>query len=273
MSPDPKRLILFGQPVRHSLSPKIQRAFAAQFGQAIDYTLKDVAADGFASAVRAFFGSGGCGANVTVPHKRAAFELADEPSEAAIRAGAANVLRRDEAGRLLADNTDGSGLLADLVTRRGLDLAALHVLLLGAGGAARGVIGPLLEAGVETLHIANRTQQRAQELAAALDGRVDAVALEALGALEPVDLLIHATSAGHRGHALSLPPGIVNDNSVCCDLSYGAAAEPFLAWARQNGVTRAFDGLGMLIETAADSYELWFGQRPDTEPVYHALQL
>ena len=273
MSTDATRLILFGHPVGHSLSPTIQMAFAAQFDQAIDYTLEDVAAQQFEPAVRAFFDAGGRGANVTVPHKRAAFELADERSEAAIRAGAANVLRRDDGGRLLADNTDGSGLLADLVTRRGLDLAGLHVLLLGAGGAARGVTGPLLEAGVESLHVANRTQERARELAGELDERVQAVALESLGALESMDLIIHATAAGHQGKVLPLPPGIADERSVCCDLSYGEAAEPFLSWAQQNNVANAFDGLGMLVETAADSYELWFGQRPDTDPVYRTLNV
>lgn len=271
MSQASQRLILFGQPVAHSLSPRIQRAFARQFDMALDYRLEEVAVEDFERAARAFFAAGGLGANVTVPHKQAAFDLADEPSEAALRAEAANVLRRAADGRLLADNTDGSGLLADLTGRRGMMLAGRHVLVLGAGGAARGVIGPLLEAGIESLHIANRTPQRAHDLAAQLDERVQAVALEALGALEPVDLVIHATSAGHQHRQLPLPPGIVDGSSVCCDLSYGEAAEPFLAWARHNGAGAAFDGVGMLVETAADSFELWFGKRPDTEPVYQQL--
>lgn len=267
------KLTLFGQPVAHSLSPRIQQAFAAQFDLAIDYRCQAVDAPGFENAVKAFFAAGGHGANVTVPHKRAAFELADEPSEAAIRAGVANVLRRGPDESILADNTDGSGLLLDLSQRRGLTLAGMHVLLLGAGGAAHGIAAPLLEAGIESLHIANRTQGRAVAMAEELDDRVQAVAMESLAAHGAVDLLIHATSAGHDQEALELPDTLVDRTTVCCDLSYGAAAEPFLQWAQRTDAAQAFDGLGMLLETAADSFELWFGKRPDTGPVYEALRL
>ncbi len=265
------RLILFGHPVAHSLSPRIQQAFAEQCGVQLDYACADVDADSFATRVREFFAAGGHGANVTVPHKQAAFELADEASEAALRAGVANVLLRDANGRLLADNTDGSGLLADLTGRRGLTLAGMHVLLLGAGGAAHGVVGPLLEAGIESLQIANRTQDRAMALADELDQRAQAVAMESLAALESVDLILNATSAGHQQQSLELPQSLVDGNTVCCDLSYGAAAATFLHWAGQAGSAQAFDGLGMLVETAADSFELWFGQRPDGEPVFRQM--
>ena len=265
------RLILFGHPVAHSLSPRIQQAFAAQCGVRLDYACQDVGADEFASRVREFFAAGGHGANVTVPHKRAAFELADEASEAALRAGVANVLLHDEHGRILADNTDGSGLLADLIGRRGLTLAGMHVLLLGAGGAAHGVVGPLLEAGIESLQIANRTQSRARALADELDERVQAVAMESLAALESFDLIVNATSAGHQQQSLELPQSLVDRNTACCDLSYGAAAAAFVHWAGQAGSTEVFDGLGMLVETAADSFELWFDQRPDTEPVFRQM--
>lgn len=272
MTQTPHKLILFGKPVAHSLSPRIQQAFSAQFDLAIDYACQEVDASGFDAAVKDFFAAGGLGANVTVPHKRAAFELADEPSEAAIRAGVANVLRRDDSGRILADNTDGSGFLAELVQRRGLSLAGMHVLILGAGGAARGIAGPLLEGGIESLHIANRTQSRAVTMADELDDRVQAVAMESLAALGAVDLLIHATSAGHDQQVLELPDTLADRSTVCCDLSYGAAAEPFLQWTQRTDAAQAFDGLGMLLETAADSFELWFGQRPETEPVFEALR-
>lgn len=271
MSAPTARLVLFGHPVAHSLSPRIQQAFAAQFGVDIDYGLADVPPADFAAAVRAFFADGGRGANVTVPHKRAAFELAGRASEAAAHAGVANVLRPDGNGLLLADNTDGSGLVADL-RRRGLALRGQRVLLLGAGGAARGVAGPLLDAGIASLVIANRTQARAQALAAQLGARATATAMAGLGGLPAFDLVIHATSAGHAGMLPTFPDTLVNTATVCCDLSYGEAAQPFLGWARRAGAGHVFDGLGMLVETAAASFELWFGRAPDTEAVLRQMQ-
>lgn len=272
MNQSPSSLALFGHPVAHSLSPRIHAAFGEQCGVAIRYALCDVKPHGFAAAVRRFFAEGGHGANVTVPHKRAAFALADAASEAASRAGGANVLRCDAQGRLLADNTDGSGLLADLVTRRGLGLSGMRVLLLGAGGAARGVAGPLLEAGITSLLVANRTLARAEALAADHGAGVQAVGVEELTRLAPLDLIIHATSAGHAGAALALPSSLVKRTTVCCDLTYGSAACAFVDWACSAGAAQAFDGLGMLVEQAADSFALWFGQRPRSEPVYRQLR-
>lgn len=263
----PHRLVLFGHPVAHSLSPRIQRLFAAQRGARLDYRLVDVAPADFAAAVHAFFAAGGHGANVTVPHKGAAFALAASPTAAARRAGAVNVLWPDSGG-LRGDNSDGRGLVADL-SRRGLQLGGRRLLLLGAGGAARGVAGPLLDAGIAELLIANRTPARAASLAA--DFGATAVALADLARIGRVDLVLNATSAGHAGARLALPPGLVDARSTCCDLSYGAAAAPFLAWASSAGAGRAFDGLGMLVETAAGSYARWFGVRPDTAPVHAAL--
>ncbi len=271
MSEATHRLVLFGHPVAHSLSPVIQQAFAAQCGMTLDYDLVDVAPANFPAAVHAFFTGGGFGANVTVPHKRSAFELAEQASEAAQRAGVANVLYRDAAGRLCCDNTDGSGLVADLEGRRHFGLAGKRILLLGAGGAARGVLGPLLNAGPVSLVIANRTLARAEALAAAHGEPVQAVAMDDLGELAAFDLVLHATSAGHAGSVPAWPTSLLAPGTLCVDLSYGTAAAPFLRWARAGGAQRAFDGLGMLVEQAAQSFERWFGKTPQAEPVYARL--
>jgi shikimate dehydrogenase len=236
--PQPLRYAVFGHPIGHSQSPRIHQLFAAQFGIALGYEAIDAAPEAFADAVRRFFADagGGHGANVTLPHKGAAFALADERSEAAVRAGSANVLTRLADGRLAAHNTDGAGLVRDLAERHGVDLRDRDMLLLGAGGAARGVAWSLLDAGVASLTIVN------------------------------------ATSAGVLRQPLNLPFALAGTRAVCCDLAYGEAAIPFLAWAEAAGAYRTFDGLGMLVETAADAFELWHGHRPDTEPVYRALR-
>lgn len=266
------RFAVFGHPVAHSLSPHIQTAFAAQFGLQVSYERIDVDPADFTRVVRAFFADGGDGANVTVPHKRAAWELASERSEAAERAGVANVLHKAADGGLIADNTDGSGLLRDLMQRQGITIAGASVLLLGAGGAARGVLSHFLEAGVATVTIANRSPTKAEVLATAAGDRVHAMAWQALGSLSAQPLIINATSAGLHGQALDLPVSLVDVNTRCCDLSYGPAAAPFLDFARGAGASQVFDGLGMLVETAADSFELWFGKRPETEPVLQMLR-
>jgi shikimate dehydrogenase len=266
------RYAVFGHPVAHSLSPAIQRAFAAQFGGDIDYAAIDAAPEAFADDVRAFFAAGGAGANVTVPHKRGACELADERSAAVERAGVANVLTRLADGRLRADNTDGSGLLRDLAERRRFDLRERRVLLLGAGGAARGVAFPLCDAGVAELVIVNRTSAAAAALADRLGPQASSHEWSWLEEIGRFDLVLNATAAGVRGEALVLPASLVGDETLCYDLSYGAAAQPFLAWAREARAGDVVDGFGMLLETAADSYAIWFGRRPDTAPVFQALR-
>lgn len=265
---------VFGHPVAHSLSPRIHQAFARQFGARIEYRALDATPEAFAAAVRRFFAEGGVGANVTVPHKRAAWMLAAERSARATRAEAANVLARRPDGSVAADNVDGAGFVRDLRERHRQDPGNRRVLLVGAGGAARGVAWNLLEAGVRALVIANRTRAAAVDLAAALGdaGRVRACGLDELAGGERFDVVVNATSAGLLGRALGLPPALVGPDTFCYDLSYARAALPFLAWAAGAGAAAATDGLGMLVETAADSYAIWHGTRPDTEPVYRALR-
>jgi len=265
---------VFGHPVSHSLSPQIHRAFARQFGIELDYRTIDAAPADFETAARAFFANGGSGANVTLPHKAAAFAMADERSDAAARAGTANVLAPLPNGRLVAHNTDGDGMVRDITERHSVDLRGHTALLLGAGGAARGVAWTLLDAGVHTLTIVNRTPEVADALADAIGepARAHTRYWEDLADLGAFDLIVNATSAGVLGKSLDLPFAIVGNRALCYDLSYGAAAADFLAWARTAGARYAFDGLGMLIEQAADSFELWHGKRPDTAPVYAELR-
>lgn len=274
MPADPARLAVFGQPVAHSLSPQIQEAFAHQFGLPIDYRAIEVDAAAFAVMVREFFAAGACGANVTLPHKGAAFALADVATEAAQRVGVANVLTPLDDGRLEAHNTDGAGLVRDLTERHRIDLRGHDALLLGAGGAAQGVAWALLDAGVARLTIVNRTPERADALADRLGdpARAHTRYWQDLGSIGSYDLILNATSAGVRRDNLSLPFSLVAARALCYDLSYGAAATGFLAWAQAAGARYAYDGLGMLVETAADSFGRWFGRRPDTDPVYASLR-
>ncbi|MHB1059609.1 MAG: shikimate dehydrogenase [Rhodanobacter sp.] len=270
----PAQFAVFGHPIGHSLSPRIQQAFAQQFGIELEYRAIDAAPAGFADAVRRFFADGGRGANVTLPHKAAAFALADEFSAAATRAGSANVLTRLADGRLAAHNTDGAGMVRDITERHDLDLRGHTALLLGAGGAARGVAWNLLDAGVGTLTIVNRSPEAADVLADAIGdpARAHTRYWDDLANIGSYDLIVNATSAGVLGVALQLPFSLIGARALCYDLSYGAAAGSFLAWAKAAGARYAVDGLGMLVETAADAFELWHGRRPDTAPVYRQLR-
>ena len=268
------RLAVFGHPIAHSLSPRIHQAFAQQFGIPLDFRAIDAAPDEFAAAVQDFFAGGGAGANVTLPHKAAAYALAAEHSAAAARVGTANVLTRLPDGQLAAHNTDGDGLVRDITARHGVDLRGRRALLLGAGGAARGVAWSLLDAGVQALVIANRSARRADQLVAAIGEPALAHALDwhRLADAGSFELIVNATSAGVLGATLQLPGSLVQARTRCYDLSYGAAAVGFLAWAQAAGAQHACDGLGMLVETAADAFLLWHGQRPATEPVYQRLR-
>ena len=265
---------VFGHPISHSLSPQIHRAFARQFGLELEYRGIDAAPVDFEEAVRDFFADGGRGANVTLPHKAAAFAMADERSVAAARAGSANVLTLLPDGRIAAHNTDGDGMVRDIAERHSVDLRGHTALLLGAGGAAHGVAWAMLDAGVETLTIVNRSPEAADALADAIGdpARAHTRYWEDLAELGAFDLIVNATSAGVLGKSLELPFAIVGNRALCYDLSYGKAATDFLAWARTAGARYAFDGLGMLVETAADAFELWHGRRPDTDPVYADLR-
>lgn len=265
-----KRYAVFGSPIAHSQSPFIHAAFAKQARIALDYTAIEAGPEDFAGKLAA---SGVDGANVTLPLKEVAFALCgDRVSTRAQRARAVNTLVRDADG-WRGDNTDGIGLVRDLTERHGIDLRQRRVLMLGAGGAARGVTPALLDTGIRELMIVNRTRERADALADALGepARVHARGWDALPKLGSYDLLINATSAAHSGALLSLPMALVESRSAAVDVSYGEAAVPFLAWARAAGCVKTVDGLGMLVEQAAESFLLWHGVRPDTDAVYAQL--
>jgi shikimate dehydrogenase len=255
-----------GNPVAHSKSPQIHAAFAAQTGQAITYEHVLAPLQGFAQKLRELIAQGYAGVNVTVPFKQEAFALADNFSQRALAAGAANTLKFTSAG-IEADNTDGTGLVRDLQRNLRFALAGSRVLLLGAGGAARGVIQPLVDARVGRLFIANRTHSRAVELAARFD--VDATLLELIDA--PFDLIINATSTSLSGQRLRLPDGICNSATLAYDMMYAKEPTQFMRWAGDRGA-RSADGLGMLVEQAAASFALWRGVMPDTAPVLAQLR-
>ena len=275
--PRPDRYAVIGHPIAHSRSPRIHAAFAAATGQHLEYGRIDAAPGEFDRAAHDFFERGGRGLNVTLPHKEAAARLADRLTPRARLAGAVNTLARQPDGALLGDNTDGAGLMADLA-RLGIAVRGARVLVLGAGGATRGILGPLLEAGPAELVVANRTAARAVELAAefrAASGDrstgLQGCGYDALGAClaaGPFGLILHATSLGLQGEVPPLPRGVAGPSTVAYDLGYGAGDTPFVRWARAQGVTRAEQGLGMLIEQAAEAFFLWRGVRPDTAALH-----
>ena len=272
MSATPDQYGLFGHPVSHSLSPFIHGLFARETGQQMAYRAYDVLPDDFTARVRAFFASGGRGLNITVPHKLAAAALADELSERASHAAAVNTLVR-QGDSVLGDNTDGVGLVRDLCDNLGLVITGARVLVLGAGGATRGVLAPLLGLAPAAVTIANRTPDRATALAAAF---ADLGTTSGRGFSEvpdrPFDLVINATSASLSGEIPPIPRGAIGPSTVCYDLAYGRAATAFVKWAQQCGALRAEQGLGMLVEQAAESFRLWRGVRPQTASVLAALR-
>ena len=261
----PDRYGLVGHPVDHSRSPLIHTVFARQTNQHLTYELIDAEPPDFETAVRGFGAAGGKGLNVTVPHKEAAFALCKDSSAAARAAGAVNTISIVD-GRLRGDNTDGAGFIRDITVNQQQALAGRRIIVLGAGGAARGIIGPLLAEQPAELTIANRTKQRAEQLVAQLQGAVlvGARAFSELGELAPFDVLINATSAGLKGETPPFPSTLVAPHSVCYDLVYAAGDTPFVAWAKSNGAGRAIQGWGMLVEQAAESFLIWRGIRPDT---------
>ncbi|MDR1424851.1 MAG: shikimate dehydrogenase [Azoarcus sp.] len=269
------RYAVIGNPVEHSKSPRIHALFVRQTGQDMRYDARCAPRDGFAAAVQAFRGEGGRGANVTVPFKLDACALADALSTRAQAAGAVNTLTFTDEG-IAGDNTDGVGLLRDLIVNLACPLAGQRVLLLGAGGAARGVLVPLLDARPAKLVIANRSSARARELHAALAAHGGQAAFRAGGfadlAGDAFDVVINATSASLE-HALPpLPQGVFAPGAFAYDLMYGEAAQAFLAASRAAGAARCADGLGMLVEQAAESFAIWRGVRPDSGAVLAELR-
>lgn len=266
----PDRYAVFGNPIAHSQSPRIHALFAAQTGQDLSYAALLAPLDGFAAAVDAFVLSGGKGANVTVPFKEAAFRLATTLTPRAQAAGAVNTLSF-AAATINGDNTDGAGLVTDLKANLGFDLAGKRILLLGAGGAARGVLLPLLQEQPATLTIANRTVEKASRLArefgAFTAGSVTplvACGFDALAGRE-FDLVINATSAGLSDTPIPLPAGVFAPGGLAYEMVYGRQT-PFMQQARAAGC-RVADGLGMLVEQAAEAFFIWRGVRPATGPV------
>jgi len=272
------RYAVIGEHIGYSRSPQIHTLFAQQTAQAMSYGLIDVAPSALAAAVRDFLAGGGRGLNVTVPHKLAAMSLAHALTPRAQRAGALNTLAVQADGTVLGDNTDGAGLLRDLTINLKFQLAGARMLLLGAGGAARGVLAPLLGAGPESLLISNRTAARAQLLAAQF---ADLGPVHAAGGARQsgendsdaaFDLIINTTPASAQGAPPALAASAVSTHTLCYDLSYGDSESTFIRWARAAGAHRAVNGLGMLVEQAAESFLLWRGVRPTTAPVLAALR-
>jgi shikimate dehydrogenase len=268
----PDQYGVVGHPINHSWSPFIHGLFAKQTEQSLVYRLYDIPPEDFRAQVLEFVTRGGRGLNVTVPHKEAAAELANELTARADRAGAVNTLMLKEDHVLVGDNTDGQGLVTDLRQNLGLTITNDRILILGAGGATRGVVEPLLTLGPTELVIANRSPERAVNLASLFSdlGAVRGCGFEEVGA-EPFDLVINATAAGLTGSVPNVAGTIIASHTVCYDMSYSKSATPFVTWAIEQGCARAHKGWGMLVEQAAESFTLWRGIRPDTVPVLTAL--
>ncbi|NOT84702.1 MAG: shikimate dehydrogenase [Methylococcaceae bacterium] len=262
---------VFGDPISHSKSPRIHRLFAEQTEQVLEYHAQQVPAEQFKQAARDFFALNGKGLNCTVPLKELAWQRADELTERARSAKAVNTLKRLPDGRLLGDNTDGAGLVKDLTVNHALSLTSATILILGAGGASRGIIGPLLEQSPRQLVIANRTAAKAVDLAAEFnDPRLVASEFAALKG-QQFDLILNATSASLTGQLPNLPTDILAQNGVCYDLAYANSATPFVCWGKAQNAAKSLDGLGMLVEQAAAAFYLWRGVYPETASIISSL--
>jgi shikimate dehydrogenase len=272
-SPAPDRYAVIGFPIKHSWSPFIHGLFAKQTGQALTYTRIEVAPENLQRDVHAFFESGGKGLNVTVPHKQAVALLTRFRTPRAEIAGAVNTLAAQPDG-LLGDNTDGAGLLADLTKNLSLALENTRILVLGAGGAARGVLGPLLGAGPESIEIANRNQDRAAQLVEEfrLLGNLRGCSFDEISTEGTFDLILNATSASLQDTIPPVPPSVIGPTTLCYDMAYGKGDTAFTRWARNAGAGRAETGWGMLVEQAAEAFHLWRGVRPETKPVLEAVK-
>lgn len=265
------RYCVFGNPIAHSKSPLIHAAFARQTGQDIEYTTVLAPLDGFAASVKTFIAEGGRGANVTVPFKQEAYQLATRLTTRAERAGAVNtlILGNDE---VVGDNTDGYGLLRDITLNLGHAITNRRILLLGAGGAARGVIGPLLDEKPSALTVANRTQPKAEELQQQFAdlGPISGCSYDALTG-QTFDIVIDATSTSLDNTMPPLPDGIFAPGSLAYTMMYGKGDSPFRRFAKAQGATHFSEGLGMLVEQAAEAFFVWRGVRPDSKPVMELL--
>lgn len=267
------RYAVFGNPIKHSKSPRIHSLFAEETDQQLSYRAHLVEVGKFEAVSRSFFDNGGMGINVTVPFKLDAFNFADQLSERARLAGAVNTLAVQEDGSIYGDNTDGVGLVRDLHYNLGWELHHKRILILGAGGAVRGIIGPLLKDNPESITIANRTVSKAEQLAKDFKklGQLKAIGYDELAG-HCFDIIINGTSAGLNNEMPDLPAEILSDDACCYDMVYGAEPTPFMRWAAANTAWAVSDGLGMLVEQAAESFCIWRGVRPKTRPVIELLR-
>ena len=268
------RYAVMGDPIAHSKSPRIHTLFARQTDQQLRYDAIRVQSGDLATAVGDFLAAGGKGLNITVPLKEEAWLLAQTRSDRAERAGAVNTLVLEQSGKHFGDNTDGTGLVRDLLRNHGSTLQQKRLLLVGAGGAARGVIEPLLQEKPSLLVIANRTPEKAVELARMFCdlGHTEGCGLDDVAG-QSFDLIINATAASLAGLVPALPDSVVSTDSWCYDMMYGDKPTAFMDWARQRGAARCLDGLGMLVEQAAESFYLWRTVRPDTRAVIQQLRI
>jgi len=263
---------VIGHPISHSKSPVIHAQFASQTGQDLTYAPIDVAPDELVNTLDNLIHDGYKGLNVTVPHKNAVVTLMDELSNRARLAGAVNTITAQDDNRLVGDNTDGIGLVRDLTRNLRFELLDADILILGAGGATRGIVPSLLDESPREVLIANRTLARAEELVSAFGssgadlGNIGACQFDELQARQ-FDLIINATSAGLHGEVPPFPDSIIDAEVVCYDLSYAMKPTPFVAWALQQGAEEVHQGWGMLVEQAAASFRIWRGVRPDTKPI------
>ncbi|MGD9772915.1 shikimate dehydrogenase [Diaphorobacter sp.] len=276
MTPLTDLYCVMGNPIAHSRSPWIHERFAQLTGQALHYERRQVALDGFAQALHDFAAQGGRGCNITVPFKLQAAQLATTRSERVQLAGAANTLVFDDGGRIHADNTDGLGLVADITQGAGVPLAGRDVLLVGAGGAAAGVLGPLLQQQPRRVAVVNRTAGRAHALVAshaalAMLQKTELLALDIQAPEADFDVIINATASSLEGSPAPVPASVLRPGSLAYDMMYGPAAQGFLDWATAHGAT-ARDGLGMLVEQAAEAFQLWRGVRPPSAQVLQELR-
>jgi shikimate dehydrogenase len=274
ITPDRPYFCVVGSPIDHSKSPQIHQAFAVQFGIELRYEKIKVEQNYFSEALKEFVVEGGRAMNVTVPHKEAAVASADIRSERANLAGAANMISVGRDGKTVADNSDGAGLIRDLQTNLHLELRGSRILLLGAGGAARGAVPSLLAQGPSELVVVNRTGSKAKELAERF-GSLGSVRAAEYGSIGdgPYGLIVNATSLSLSGETPPLDPNYVSANTWCYDMMYTSNGRtPFLDWCRANGAAGCSDGLGMLVEQAANAFSIWHGKEPDTASVINSLR-
>ena len=266
-----------GNPIHHSKSPKIHGEFAAQANEALEYSAIQAPLDGFSDTVQSFFKSGGKGLNITVPFKENAWNISAELSERARLAGAVNTLYVNDKGEICGENTDGIGLVRDLTLNHKVELKGKRILVLGAGGAVRGVLLPLLEEQPESITIANRTVSKAEQLVT-LFADHDLISHDTLKACgftdlnQPFDIIINGTSASLQGDLPPLPDIIVKESTVAYDMMYSPEATVFNRWAEKQGAAMLLDGLGMLVEQAAESFYIWRGVRVNTSPILKTMR-